>query len=104
MIESEGSAGALRLDKWLWQARFFKTRGLSAALIQKGRVRVNGQPVSKPGRAVRPGDVLTFPQGREVRVIRVTAIGDRRGPASEAQRLYDDLDAHVVTGPGSSLE
>ena len=90
----------LRLDKWLWQARFFKTRGLSAELVSKGRVRVNGQPVSKPGRAVRPGDVLTFPQGNAVRVIRILALGERRGPAAEAQALYHDLDGET----GSSLE
>ena len=97
---TEEAAETLRLDKWLWQARFFKTRGLSAALVSKGRVRVNGQPVSKPGRTIRPGDVLTFPQGDRVRVIRVRAIGDRRGPAAEAQGLYRDLDED---GP-SSLE
>ena len=94
------SEEGLRLDKWLWQARFFKTRGLSADLVSKGRVRVNGQPVSKPGRTVRPGDVLTFPQGRAVRVIRILAPGERRGPAAEAQALYRDLDGEA----GSSLE
>jgi ribosome-associated heat shock protein Hsp15 len=82
----------LRLDKWLWQARFFKTRGLSAKTVSAGHVRVNGQPVSKPGRGVGAGDVLTFPQGRDVRVIRVEALGHRRGPAPEAQALYTDLD------------
>lgn len=82
----------LRIDKWLWQARFFKTRGLSAKTVSAGHVRVNGQPVSKPGRAVAPGDVLTFPQGPHVRVIRIAALGTRRGPAPEARGLYEDLD------------
>ncbi|WP_245306171.1 RNA-binding S4 domain-containing protein [Roseovarius aestuariivivens] len=82
----------IRLDKWLWHARFFKTRGLSAKLVSGGHVRVNREKVSKPAHAVGPGDVLTFPQARGVRVIRVLAIGTRRGPATEARSLYEDLD------------
>lgn len=80
-----------RLDKWLWQARFFKTRGLSAALVSAGHVRVNSRKVSKPAHTVAPGDVLTFAQGRRVRVVRILALAARRGPAPEAQALYDDL-------------
>lgn len=82
----------IRLDKWLWHARFFKTRGLSAKLVSSGHVRVNGDKVSKPAHAVGPGDVLTFPQARDIRVVRIVAIGTRRGPATEARALYDDLD------------
>jgi len=85
--------GAIRLDKWLWQARFFKSRSLSAAQIEEGRVRVNGQPVTKISTAIRTGDVLTFAQGGRIRVVRVLAAGERRGPATEAQMLYVDLDA-----------
>jgi ribosome-associated heat shock protein Hsp15 len=85
--------GAIRLDKWLFHARFFKTRALAATLIERGRMRVNGQPTAKPGRQVRPGDVLTFAQGDRIRVIRVLAPGERRGPAPEARTLYADLDA-----------
>ncbi len=81
----------IRLDKWLWQARFFKTRGLSARLISAGHVRVNSAKVSRPARAVAPGDVLTFPQGRRIRVVRILALGARRGPAPEARALYEDL-------------
>ena len=81
----------LRLDKWLWQARFFKTRSLAAGVVSAGRVRVDGQPVSRPARAVGPGDVLTFPQGRAIRVVRILALGLRRGPAPEARALYEDL-------------
>ena len=84
-------AEKLRLDKWLWQARFFKTRSLSAKLVSGGHVRVNSEKVSKLAHAVGPGDVLTFPQSRRVRVIRVVALGTRRGPAPEAQALYEDL-------------
>jgi ribosome-associated heat shock protein Hsp15 len=85
--------GAIRLDKWLWQARFLKSRSLAAALVSEGRVRVNGERAVKPARTILPGDVLTFPQGGRVRVVRVIATGERRGPAVEAQTLYDDLEA-----------
>ncbi|MGR3493009.1 MAG: RNA-binding S4 domain-containing protein [Shimia sp.] len=81
----------LRIDKWLWQARFFKTRSLAAKVVSDGRVRVDSQPISKPSRAVSPGQVLTFPQARAVRVIKIVALGERRGPAPEAQALYEDL-------------
>ncbi|MDF2231656.1 RNA-binding S4 domain-containing protein [Albimonas sp. CAU 1670] len=86
-----GSAG-LRLDKWLWHARFVKSRSLAAKLVSESGVRVNGTRASKPAAAVRPGDVLTFVLGRHVRVIRILDLGTRRGPAPEAQALYDDLD------------
>jgi len=86
-----GSQPTLRVDKWLWHARFFKSRSLAQALVGAGRLRVNSQPISKPHHSVRQGDVLTFPQGRRIRVIEVVAIGTRRGPASEAQALYADL-------------
>jgi len=85
-------SGRLRIDKWLWYARFFKSRTLATEAVSSGKVRVNRQPVRKPGHSVQPGDVLTFQQGRLVRVIEVVALGARRGPASEAQGLYRDLD------------
>lgn len=84
-------ATKLRIDKWLWQARFFKTRGLASKVVSGGRVRVNSQPIAKPAYAVSPGDVLTFPQERDIRVIRIVTLGERRGPAPEAQALYEDL-------------
>lgn len=87
------SVEKIRVDKWLWQARFFKTRGLAAGLAGSGRLRINSEHVAKPAQTVRPGDVLTFPQGDRIRVIRVEALGQRRGPATEAQGLYTDLDA-----------
>jgi ribosome-associated heat shock protein Hsp15 len=86
------ASAKLRLDKWLWQARFFKSRGLAAEMIEAGSVRVNGTRVSRPGRDVGEGDTLTFPQGGRIRVIRITALGQRRGPATEAQGLYLDLE------------
>jgi ribosome-associated heat shock protein Hsp15 len=81
-----------RLDKWLFYARFFKTRSLATALITKGRVRLNGQRQSKPGHAIAPGDIISFPMGNQKCEIRVIATGTRRGPASEAQTLYSNLD------------
>ncbi|MFD0857647.1 RNA-binding S4 domain-containing protein [Roseovarius aquimarinus] len=84
-------AEKIRLDKWLWQARFFKTRGLAASVVRSGHVRVNGNRAGKPAQMVGPGDVLTFTQASRVRVARILAPGTRRGPAPEAQALYDDL-------------
>jgi ribosome-associated heat shock protein Hsp15 len=81
----------LRLDKWLWHARFFKSRTLAAKQCAAGRVRINRQPAEKAHHTVRPGDVLTFPQGNDVRVVRILALGVRRGPAPEARTLYEDL-------------
>ncbi|MFL4470663.1 RNA-binding S4 domain-containing protein [Tateyamaria armeniaca] len=81
----------LRLDKWLWFARFFKTRSLSAARVAAGDVRVNGARVTKPATTVASGDVLTFAIGDHVRIIEIVAIGTRRGPAPEAQALYNDM-------------
>lgn len=84
--------GSQRLDKWLWHARFFKTRSLATRVVQTGKVRVNSFAVSKPARAICIGDVLTFPKDDFVRVIEICGIGERRGPAPEAQELYNDLD------------
>ena len=84
--------GAIRIDKWLWYARFFKSRTLASRLVSEGHVRVNREKVTKTHGAIRPGDVLTFPQGREIRVVKVLECGDRRGPAPEAQALYEDLE------------
>ena len=81
----------LRIDKWLWQARFFKTRSLAAKLVQSGKLRLNGDLISKPARYVSAGDVLTFPQALKIRVIKIVELGSRRGPAPEARTLYADL-------------
>ncbi|MGX0975108.1 ribosome-associated heat shock protein Hsp15 [Roseovarius sp. MBR-51] len=92
----DGPSVKIRLDKWLWQARFFKTRTLAAKEISAGHVRVNGARVSKPAQGVGPQDVLTFSQATRVRVVRIVEIGTRRGPAPEAQALYDDLSDPVT--------
>ncbi|WP_318527794.1 RNA-binding S4 domain-containing protein [Defluviimonas sp. WL0050] len=81
----------IRIDKWLWQARFFKTRSLAAGVVTAGHLRVNGDKTAKPGRAVGPGDVLTFRQASAIRVVRILACGTRRGPAPEARLLYEDI-------------
>ncbi|MEY2991623.1 MAG: hypothetical protein RI946_1017 [Pseudomonadota bacterium] len=80
----------LRIDKWLWHARFFKTRTLAAKIVAGGHVRVNSDKISKPAFSVGTGDVLTFAQGDHIRVIEVLGLGERRGPAAEAQTLYLD--------------
>ncbi|MGC6475844.1 MAG: RNA-binding S4 domain-containing protein [Parvibaculales bacterium] len=81
----------IRIDKWLWYARFFKTRTLATSLAGQGRIRVNGDKISKASTTVKTGDVLTFPKDNHIRVIEILALGTRRGPASEAQSLYLDL-------------
>ena len=81
----------IRIDKWLWYARFFKTRGLSAKVVTGGHMRVNSNRVTKASFAVGPGDTLTFPQGNQIRVVTILDCGTRRGPAPEAQSLYEDL-------------
>ncbi len=86
-----GGAAKLRLDKWLWYARFFKTRSLAAARVLSGSVRINGEITQKRAASVGPGDVLTFAIGDHIRVIQIDALGARRGPAPEAQALYTDL-------------
>jgi ribosome-associated heat shock protein Hsp15 len=84
-------AVAQRLDKWLWYARFSKSRSLAAKLLASGRLRLSKRVISKAHQVVRIGDVLTFPQGPHIRVIEVVALARRRGPASEAETLYKDL-------------
>lgn len=95
----EGGDAKIRIDKWLWHARFFKTRSLAAKQVSAGHVRLNSGKISKPAQNVSPGDVLTFPQGRQIRVVRVEAIGERRGPAPEAQALYHDMTEKQETVP-----
>jgi ribosome-associated heat shock protein Hsp15 len=90
----------IRLDKWLWQARFCKSRALAAKLIAEGVVRVNAERVQKPATALRVGDGVSFAVGGRVRVIRVLALGTRRGPAAEARLLYADLDALTTSADG----
>ena len=85
-----------RLDQWLWYARFVKTRTLATRLCASGRVRVNGERIDKPARTIKPDDVLTFPLGPHIRTIKILRPATRRGPAPEAQSLYEDLSPPVA--------
>lgn len=93
---TEPCAACERLDKWLWQARFFKSRTLAAKAVTGRRIRVNQAIVTKAHHKVREGDVLTFPQGDWVRVVRVKRFAATRGPAVTARTLYDDLKTPVL--------
>jgi ribosome-associated heat shock protein Hsp15 len=93
----------LRVDKWLWFARFFKSRTLAARHCAAGHVRINGTRVVKAHAPVVPGDVLIFATGSaRIHVVRVLALGTRRGPAPEARTLYLDLEPPVAREPASA--
>ncbi len=81
----------MRIDKWLWSARFFKTRADAQRMVSSGRLRLDGETMAKPHRQVKAGDVLTFTKADDVRVIKIIAMAARRGPATEAATLYEDL-------------
>ena len=84
---------SLRIDKWLWHARFCKTRAIAQEKAAQGRVRLNGQRVEKPSAAVRVDDVMTLPHLGTVISLKVLGLGERRGPAPEAQLLYEVIEA-----------
>ncbi|HET7715160.1 MAG TPA: RNA-binding S4 domain-containing protein [Bauldia sp.] len=90
-----------RIDKWLWYARLAKTRTMAQALAVSGRVRVNSEKNDSASRPLKTGDVLTVALESGVRVLRVRELGDRRGPASEARLLYEDL-SPPATEPDSA--
>jgi ribosome-associated heat shock protein Hsp15 len=83
---------ASRLDKWLFHARFYRTRALAQEAATAGKVRLNGLKIEKPGRTVKPGDILTLGRGAEVVAVRVLAVAERRGSAAQARTLYESLD------------
>jgi ribosome-associated heat shock protein Hsp15 len=95
---------AQRLDKWLWFARFAKSRSLAAKLIEEGCIRVNRQRTVKPSTAVKCGDVLTMTLHGRVRVIEIRAAGERRGSASEAQTLYSEVVLQSMVPDGEGAE
>lgn len=80
-----------RLDKWLWHARVVKARTSAAALVEAGHVRVNGEREKAPGHGVKIGDVLTIALDRSVRILKVAGFSERRGDATAARVLYEDL-------------
>jgi ribosome-associated heat shock protein Hsp15 len=85
----------IRIDKWLWHARFYKTRALAQEAAARGHIRLNGNRVQKASAAIGPGDVLTVPRGSSVIAVRVQALALRRGPAKEAQMLYEVITEEV---------
>jgi len=89
------AADTVRLDKWLWAARFYKTRSLATQEIDKGRVQVNGQ-AAKPARELRPGDLIEIRQGPVLRAIQVRGLSNVRGPAPAAQALYEETPESVA--------
>lgn len=91
MAAEAASEASLRVDKWLWYARFFKSRTRASEFCASGKLRVSGEIVRKAHRPLRVGDVLTFPHGRRIRVVRVKALAQGRGPAAAAEKLYEDL-------------
>ena len=89
MAIPQDASSKVRLDKWLWAARFYKTRGLSSEEIDKGRVLVNGQN-AKPAKEVKVGDTMTIRTGPISRTVIVKALSGVRGPAPVAQQLYEE--------------
>jgi ribosome-associated heat shock protein Hsp15 len=85
--------GRQRLDKWLWYARLVKTRQQAARLVEDGYVRIDTRRAEAPAKSVGPGDVLTIALERQVRVLRILAIAERRGPSRDARLLFEDLTA-----------
>jgi ribosome-associated heat shock protein Hsp15 len=90
-------AARQRLDKWLWFARFARTRAAAQALVEAGAVRIDSRRVGSPGHGLKCGDVLTIAAPHGVFVVRVTDLGDRRGSAPDARLLYDRLDTRDQT-------
>ena len=86
----------IRLDTWLWYARFYKSRSLSSKAILSGKLRVNSNKIIKPASKVKINDVLTINHQNMVRIIQVQSLGIRRGPAIEAQKLYKDLSGDAI--------
>ncbi|ARF48098.1 MULTISPECIES: ribosome-associated heat shock protein Hsp15 [Pantoea] len=90
----EKSEDGVRLDKWLWAARFYKTRSIAREMIEGGKVHYNGQR-SKPSKLVERDAELTLRQGNDERTVVITGISEQRRPASEAQQLYRETDASI---------
>ncbi len=84
------SPDSIRIDLWLWYARFYKSRSLAARAIKGSRMRVNRQVVRKVSQPLRVGDVLTIPWNGDIRVIEIVSLGERRGSACEARMLYNN--------------
>lgn len=88
---SEQLPDRLRIDKWLFFSRLLKSRSLAAELVNSGKIRVNKQKIDKASYLVKADDVLTISYNQRIKTIKILALGERRGPAVEAQKLYQDL-------------
>ncbi|WP_182417810.1 RNA-binding S4 domain-containing protein [Bartonella sp. HY038] len=88
---SEQLPDKLRIDKWLFFSRLLKSRSLAAELANSGKIRVNKQKIDKASYLVKADDVLTISYNQRIKTIKIVALGERRGPAVEAQQLYQDL-------------
>jgi ribosome-associated heat shock protein Hsp15 len=100
---SDREEGRVRLDKWLWAARFFKTRALAAEAVEGGKVQVNGER-PKRARPVQPGDELRIRLGAYEHIVMVRALSDRRGPATAAAALYEETEASRVAREERSVQ
>jgi ribosome-associated heat shock protein Hsp15 len=89
-------AERVRIDKWLWHARFYRSRVLAQSAAVSGLIRLNGARVEKASAGVQPGDILTVPCGREILAIRIEAVAERRGGAPEARKLYSVMSGSVL--------
>ncbi len=94
-LPDTANVGGVRLDKWLWAARFYKTRSLATEEVSKGRVLLNGQP-AKPSRELKPGDLLRLRIGTLEREVSVLGLSQVRGPAPQAQALYEETPASIA--------
>ena len=88
----DGIPKKIRIDKWLWWARFFKTRSLSTKIINNGTVRLNSRRIVKPSVEIEVNDVLTFISGKSIRVIKVLSLGERRVNSKEARKMYEIIE------------
>lgn len=91
MTEETSSNLSQRIDKWLWHARLYKTRSIAQKQVATGKIRVDREKISSPSRKVTTGNVLTITRERDIKIIEIIGISDRRGPYSEAQLLYNDM-------------
>ncbi len=91
MNGQENKQKTQRIDKWLWHARFFKTRSLAQKQVATGKIRVDKEKISSPSRKILPGNILTITRQRDIKIIEIVEIADKRGPYKEAQLLYNDL-------------
>ena len=91
MTDQNQSPASQRIDKWLWHARFFKTRSIAQKQVTTGKVRVDREKISSPSRKVLPGNILTITMSRDIKIIEIVGIAEKRGPYIQAKLLYNDL-------------